>query len=83
MVLRNLPLEDHVVPGKIRECSVPVGGRYRGAPWQDCDYLLELFSNWLNGTDFQDPRLPPVVLGILKCDSDPLTDKQKRSLARR
>jgi len=44
-----------------------VVARYRGAPWQDCDYLLERLCEWLNGPDFAPPqdqelRLPYAIL---------------------
>jgi Fic family protein len=50
-VLRDLPLDEDVVPGKIPDHSV-VAGRYRAAPRQDCPYLLEALCDWLNGDDF-------------------------------
>jgi Fic family protein len=53
-VLRALPLEEGVVPGKIPEHSVVVG-RYRAAPRQDCLFLMERLCDWLNGSDFS-PR---------------------------
>ena len=40
LVLHDLPLREDVYPGKIREHDVGVG-RYRGAPPQDCEYLLK------------------------------------------
>lgn len=46
-VLAGLPLRDGVMPGVTREHSVVVGG-YRGAPAQDCDYLLDRLARWLN-----------------------------------
>ncbi len=67
MILHGLEVESHVVPGEIRECSVVVGGgKYRGAPWQDCDYLLNRFCDWMNGPDFQSAALPQNVLSIIK-----------------
>lgn len=47
--------EEGVVPGEIRAGSVVVGPRYRGAPAQDCEYLLERLCEWLNGPDFEAP----------------------------
>lgn len=47
LVLRELPLDEGVIPGKIRGHSVAVA-RYRGAPAQDCAYLLDRLSEWLN-----------------------------------
>lgn len=49
-VLHGLDLED-VEPGRIRTRSVVVGG-YRGAPHQDCEYLVDRLCRWLNGPDF-------------------------------
>ena len=51
LVLRDLPLGEDVVPGGIREHSVMVG-RYRGAPAEDCDYLLARFCKWLDELEF-------------------------------
>ncbi len=53
-ILKDLPLEDGVVPGEVPEHSVVVG-RYRAAPREDCPYLLERLCEWLNGPDFS-PR---------------------------
>jgi Fic family protein len=48
LVLRNQPLDEDVIPGEIRRHSVEVG-RYRGAPAEDCAYLLQrLCDAWLN-----------------------------------
>lgn len=44
--------EPGVVPGEIRHSSVVVG-RYRGAPAEDCEYLLTRLCDWLNGPDFR------------------------------
>lgn len=48
LVLRDLPLQEDVVPGEFRSHSVMVG-RYRGAPAEDCEFLLGQFCDWLNG----------------------------------
>lgn len=57
-ILRDLPLDDHVRPGTIRTDSVVVGN-YRGAPAEDCEYLLDRLVEWLNGPTFRndDPEL--------------------------
>jgi len=52
-VLDGLDAED-VHPGEIRRQSVVVG-RYRGAPWEDCEHLVERLCEWLNGPDFDPP----------------------------
>jgi hypothetical protein len=54
-VLDKLPLDKDVTPGKLRTHSVLVGNVYRGAPAEDCTYLLERMCQWLNGADFQAP----------------------------
>lgn len=51
LVLRGLDLEDGVIPGECRTYSVGVPG-YRGAPAEDCEYLLLRLSEWLEGDDF-------------------------------
>ena len=42
-------LEDGVIPGEVPTHSVGVGGRYRGAPREDCHYLLARLCYWLDG----------------------------------
>ncbi len=66
VVLQGLNLEDGVVPGEIRTYSVGVA-TYRGAPAQDCDYLLDRLCDWLNGPDFEPKAgLEKVHMAILK-----------------
>ena len=57
-VLRGTQLREGVVPGKFRMDSVVVG-RYRAAPAQDCEYLLDRLLAWLNGPTFEndDPEI--------------------------
>ena len=52
-VLAGLDQDEDLRPGEIRTHSVLVGGRYRGAPAEDCEYLLERLCDWLNGSDFE------------------------------
>jgi len=69
-VLDGLEVEDHVVPGKIRE-SVPVGvPGYRGAPAEDCGFLVEQLCNWLNDDWQLDEHdslgvIPAILKGVL------------------
>lgn len=55
-------LEDHMdeaaIPGEVRTHSVVVG-RYRGAPPEDCEYLLDRLGDWLEGPEFKnaDPEI--------------------------
>jgi len=51
LVLQDLKLDDDTAPGECRQHSVVVGN-YRGAPAEDCEYLLEQLCSWLNGDDF-------------------------------
>lgn len=60
-VLAGLDLEEGVEAGEIRTTSVGVLG-YRGAPSEDCEYLLDRLCSWLNGPDFA-PR-PDLGLGL-------------------
>ena len=47
MVLKDLELQDFIEPGNIRKHSVLVG-RYRGAPAEDCEYLLSKLCETIN-----------------------------------
>lgn len=66
LVLKNLELEEGVVPGEFRDFSV-VAGNYRGAPAEDCEYLLDKMCTWLNNSDFCPPDSDDrVVFGLLR-----------------
>ncbi|MDP0496011.1 MAG: Fic family protein [Verrucomicrobiota bacterium JB024] len=52
-VLKGLDVENDVVPGEFRSHSVVVGNVYRGAPAEDCEYLVDRLCEWLNGSDFE------------------------------
>jgi Fic family protein len=52
-VLDGLEVEEHVIPGEFRTAGIVVGNVYRGAPAQDCDFLVSTLCDWLNGVDFQ------------------------------
>lgn len=64
-VLDQLKVEPEVVPGEIRTYSVGVL-RYRGAPAEDCEYLLQRLCDWLNGDDFNAPQADAIVYAIIK-----------------
>jgi len=64
IVLEGLELEKEIVPGEIRKYSAGVGG-YRGAPAEDCDYLLQRMCEWLNEKEFN-PQIHPIVYGIIR-----------------
>ena len=65
-ILQGLTLEPSVVPGEIRKHDVGVF-RYRGAPPEDCQYLLERTIDWLrHGPEFQlDPDMA-IMAGVIK-----------------
>lgn len=63
-VLKDLPLGEHVVPGEIRDYVVGVGP-YRGAPPDDCEYLLAKMCEWIN-QPLDAPDEYGMAFGILK-----------------
>jgi Fic family protein len=65
IILANLELEDGVVPGKIRKNVVGVM-RYRGAPAEDCGYLVDRLGEWLRVPDFECPPEMSMAVAILK-----------------
>lgn len=65
-VLHALPPEEDVIPGGYRHHSVVVGNVYRGAPAEDCDFLVDQLSTWLNGPDFEAKPGRELVYAIIK-----------------
>jgi Fic family protein len=63
MVLARLPLEKDVRPGEIRDYEVTVGN-YRGAPPEDCEFLLDRLCTVLNETGGE--GFSPIAIGIIK-----------------
>ena len=63
-VLHALPLEANVVPGEIRKKSVSVGS-YRGAPAEDCDFLLGKMCDFIVASPTQAVELDPISKGVL------------------
>lgn len=51
LVLRDLDVEDHVIPGEFRDVSVVVGP-YRAAPARDVEFLTGLMAEWLESEGF-------------------------------
>lgn len=68
-VLDGLREDDEKKPGEIRSHSVGVR-RYRGAPAEDCLYLLGRLFDWLNGPDFQSASIGstdnPIIIKIVQ-----------------
>lgn len=65
-VLEKLKLDEGVVAGQVRTHSVVVGNVYRGAPAEDCEYLLHRLCEWLAGPDFESPTGMETVYAIIK-----------------
>jgi len=65
LVLDKLPLDEDVASGELRQHSVMVG-RYRGAPAEDCEFLLAKFCGWLNELTFPKEleRCGPILAAI-------------------
>ena len=63
-VLRGLQLGSDVEPGAIGQHAVLVG-RDRGAPAQDCEYLLDRLCTWLSGDEFLPPSPDPAIVYAL------------------
>lgn len=65
-VLHALPPGEDVVPGEYRLHSVLVGTVYRGAPAEDCAYLVDRLCAWLAGPDFAAKPHLELVYTIIK-----------------
>ncbi len=65
IILKDLKLEKGVVPGKIRDYSAGVM-TYRGAPPEDCYFLLEELLRWIQGEDFLKEDMNPIIMGLIK-----------------
>lgn len=65
LVLHGLAVEEGVVAGAIRTHVVGVA-RYRGAPPEDCRYLLEELGRWLDGPQFNAPPGMGIIWGIIR-----------------
>ena len=46
-ILKDQPLGEDVTPGEFRNHSVVVGNAYRGAPAEDCPYLMDRFISFI------------------------------------
>ncbi|OHD76316.1 MAG: hypothetical protein A2V99_18435 [Spirochaetes bacterium RBG_16_67_19] len=64
LVLAGLPAKEGVVPGEIRKIPVVVGS-YRGAPAEDCEYLLERLCVFLNAERERETTLDRLSLSVL------------------
>lgn len=64
-VLKDLNLEPEVTPGELRRHSVGVGS-YRGAPWEDCEYLIDKLCDWLRSPEFYPSDGDEIIYGVIK-----------------
>jgi len=64
MVLKDLPLKEEVSPGELRTYNVGIAG-YKGAPPEDCEYLLAKYVDWFN-KDFPILDGKERMFGIIK-----------------
>ena len=64
-VLDKLEQQEGSIPGTIRTHSVGVGRRYRGAPPEDCEYLLEKLCHWLRD-EFKAPEGEEITFAIIR-----------------
>lgn len=64
-VLKELSVPDYAVPGEFRKCSVTVGN-YRGAPAEDCAFLLKKMCQWIAGDEFTSAPGQEIAYGLLK-----------------
>lgn len=65
MILHHLKLQEHVNLGEISSDVVGVG-RYRGAPREDCAFLLEKLCEWLLDSNFIPQKGFETVYAIIK-----------------
>ena len=62
--LNGLKIKEEVIPGEIRTHAVSVGN-YRGAPAEDCEFLLRKLFDWLQG-DWRFGKEHEIIEGIVK-----------------
>jgi Fic family protein len=65
MVLDGLALDEGVEPGVIRKHPVGVS-RYRAAPAEDCEFLLNRLGEWLDEPQFSEPPSMRTELAIIR-----------------
>ena len=66
-ILLDLPREPGTSPpGEVRQHEVAVGKAYRGAPQEDCAYLLGRVCDWLSGPDFKATTGRETVYAVIR-----------------
>lgn len=48
LILRDLEVEDHVVPGEFTQKQLVVGNVYKAAPPEDVDFLMDKLVTWID-----------------------------------
>ncbi|HLJ11463.1 MAG TPA: Fic family protein [Planctomycetaceae bacterium] len=64
-VLHRLPRRKGEIPGEIPTHNLTVG-RYRGAPREDCEYLLRRLCDWINSDDWLHDDENKLAYGVLR-----------------
>ena len=64
-VLKGIKQEEFVVPGEYSKVQVGAG-RYKGAPVEDFEFLIDKLCAWINGPDFDAPPGMELGYGIIK-----------------
>jgi len=64
-IMSGLPDSVEKLPGEIRTVSVGVG-RYRGAPAEDCEYLVDRLCEWMNQERQQAPADMKIAMGVVR-----------------
>jgi Fic family protein len=65
MVLEGLTLEENAAPGEVRKHEKLVF-RYRPAPAEDCEFLLDRLCDWINRKTFSPPAGMTIVYALIK-----------------
>ncbi len=65
IILNNVPLPVHVIPGKFRQHTVGVGN-YKAPDYQDVTPLMGDLCNWLNSSYFESNEIHPIISSIIK-----------------
>ncbi|MGE4352280.1 MAG: Fic family protein [Bdellovibrionales bacterium] len=65
-VLKNLAVDDAVVPGAFRQDAIAVSHVYIGPKWEEVEPLVDDLCVWLNGDAFIGVSDDPMIRSILK-----------------
>ena len=65
VILKKAPAQDHVIPGKFRQCAVGVGS-YTPPDYQDVPGLVDRLCTWLNSDYFITVKDNKIIDSIIK-----------------